>query len=476
MLPLVKELQNSPKIEQIAAGQAVPGTVFLNSALPHPELARYSILAVEPFLTFSSQGSICRIRDAKGEDTLFGNPWRILDDLLPRFELLEDTGFPFPAGGCFGYFGYELNRFSEPTLPTRVTQNNPVPDCWLGFYSSLLVHDHHENRTWIIATGLKADGDRSAVAAENEIERWERRVCGKILVPEAMANSNCRLAQQLTREQYMNIVERAKRYIYGGDIYQVNLANRFTTAWDSGGYSLFENLRQRSPAPFAAYIHCGDLEIASSSPELFLRLSGQKVETRPIKGTRPRSANPQEDSRLAKELLASKKELAELLMITDLLRNDLGRFCEYGTVKVPDLHSLETYSQVHHLVSTVVGQMRQEVSHLQAVASAFPGGSITGAPKIRAMEIIHELEPIERGPYTGCIGYIGFNRESQLNIAIRTAVNREDQATFHAGAGIVADSDPASEYEETLAKASGFVAAIQHVAKTSNKIVNESAI
>lgn len=422
MLPLVLEIQNTPKIEEIAARNAVPGAVFLNSALPHQELARYSILALEPFLTFVSEGSTCTVTDSKGQNTLFGNPWRILDDLLPRFELLDDPGYPFPAGGCFGYFGYELNRFSEPTLPTRITQNNPVPDCWLGFYDSLLVHDHQAHRSWLIATGLNADGDRSESAAEAQLAKWQSRLANPLVPPPLPSKEweRAGVRANLSRAEYIKIVEQAKRYIHSGDIYQVNLANRFTTPWRGGGYALFENLRQRSPAPFAAYIHCGNLEIASSSPELFLRLSGWRVETRPIKGTRPRALEPARDKELADELQASPKEKAELLMITDLLRNDLGRFCEYGSVKVPNLYSLQTYPQVHHLVSTIRGKMRPDLSHFQAVASAFPGGSITGAPKIRAMEIIHELEPIERGPYTGCIGYIGFNRESQLNIAIRT--------------------------------------------------------
>ncbi len=195
-------------------------------------------------------------------------------------------------------------------------------------------------------------------------------------------------------------------------------------------------------------------------PELFLRMSGQHLLTRPIKGTRPRDPDPDRDARLAWELQRSEKENAELVMITDLLRNDLGRVCEYGTVKVPDLMRLERFSQVQHLVSTVEGRLREGLSHLDALAACFPGGSITGAPKIRAMEIIEELEPVSRGPYCGCHGYLGFNRESQLSITIRTAIRRGSRVWFHSGAGIVADSDPAAEYEETLAKAAGFFAAL----------------
>ena len=216
-----------------------------------------------------------------------------------------------------------------------------------------------------------------------------------------------------------------------------------------------------SPAPFSAFIDTGDFQIASSSPERFLRLSGQHVQTRPIKGTRPRDANPQRDAQLAYELQSSEKECAELVMITDLLRNDLGRVCEFGSIAVPELMRLEKFPQVQHLASTVEGRLRPELSHLDALRACFPGGSISGAPKFRAMEIIDELEPVTRGPYTGSIGYLGFNRESQFNIAIRTAIVRQEHVWFQVGAGIVADSDPEMEYSETLAKAAGFEAALK---------------
>jgi para-aminobenzoate synthetase component 1 len=255
-------------------------------------------------------------------------------------------------------------------------------------------------------------------------------------------------------------VEQAQRYIRQGDIYQVNLAQRFEARPAGPAWRLFLELGDVAPAPFSAYLDAGDFQIVSTSPEMFLRMSGNHVVTRPIKGTRPRGADPDLDARLTYELQTSPKEMAELVMIIDLLRNDLGRFCEFGSVRVPELVRLERYPQVQHLVSTVEGRLRQGTPHFSAFASAFPGGSVTGAPKIRAMEIIDELEPVNRGPYTGSIGYLGFNRESQLNIAIRTAVVRGDTAWFHAGAGIVADSSPEAEFEETLAKARGILQAV----------------
>jgi anthranilate/para-aminobenzoate synthase component I len=227
------------------------------------------------------------------------------------------------------------------------------------------------------------------------------------------------------------------------------------------GWEFFEKLSTVSPAPFSAFLDCGEFQIASSSPEQFLRMSGAHIVTRPIKGTRLRDADATRDAQLAYELQTSAKELSELVMITDLLRNDLGKVCEYGSVQVPELAKLEKFAQVQHLVSTVEGRLKEDVTHFAAFASAFPGGSITGAPKFRAMEIIDELEPVSRGPYCGAIGYLGFNRESQLSIAIRTAVCAQGKIYFNVGAGIVADSNPEAEYEETLAKARGFFAALE---------------
>ena len=243
---------------------------------------------------------------------------------------------------------------------------------------------------------------------------------------------------------------------------RVNMAHRIEAACGAGGWELYERLLRATPAPFSAYFAFDDFAMVSSSPELFLKMSCERILTRPIKGTRPRGENVLRDAELADELRSSEKENAELVMITDLLRNDLGRVCQYGTIRVPELMRLERYSLVQHLVSTIEGRLRPEVSHWDALSQCFPGGSITGAPKIRAMEIIDELEPVARGPYCGCHGYLGFNRESQLSITIRTAVVRNGTAWFHVGAGIVADSEPEAEYAETLAKGRGFLTALEN--------------
>lgn len=269
------------------------------------------------------------------------------------------------------------------------------------------------------------------------------------------------VSSNISHTEFLNCVKRAQNYIRAGDIYQVNLSQRLTARCDLSGWEMFQKLSTVSPAPFSAFLDCGDFQLASSSPEQFLRMSGSHIITRPIKGTRPRDADMTRDAQLAYELQTNAKELAELLMITDLLRNDLGKICEFGSVQTPEIAKLERFSQVQHLVSTVEGRLRNEVTHFSALASTFPGGSITGAPKFRAMEIIDELELVSRGPYCGCHGYLGFNRESQLSITIRTAICRGDEIYFNTGAGIVADSNPEAEYEETLAKAAGFLAALK---------------
>ena len=345
-----------------------------------------------------------------------------------------------------------------------------LPDCHVGFYDSLVVFDHRLGKVSIVSTGLNADGSRTELRAKEQLEFWgnliqDREISGKVvkaqgLNPLRAFTSLREPSSNLSRDEFIFKVQRAQSYIRAGDIYQVNLSQRLTAQTDFIGWEMFKKISAVSPAPFSAYLDCGDFEIASSSPEQFLRMSGSHIVTRPIKGTRPRAADATRDAQLAYELQTSAKELAELVMITDLLRNDLGKVCEFGFVQVPELAKLEKFAQVQHLVSTVEGRLRKDVTHFAAFASCFPGGSITGAPKFRAMEIIDELEPISRGPYCGAIGYLGFNRESQLSIAIRTAVCADGKIHFNVGAGIVADSDPVAEYEETLAKAAGFLAAL----------------
>jgi aminodeoxychorismate synthase component I len=261
----------------------------------------------------------------------------------------------------------------------------------------------------------------------------------------------------MDRKDWVRRVRTAREYIAAGDIYQVNLTHTLTSAWTTPAAAFYPQLRAASPAPYSCLLRLGDTTVLSTSPECFLQIDGRRIMTRPIKGTRPRRAD---DQKAAQELLDSPKERAELIMITDLERNDLGQVCDFGSVQVTGLCQLETFAQVHHLVSTIEGRLRPDISPVQAVRACYPGGSITGAPKKRAREIIAELEPVPRGLYTGAIGYFSADGRAVFNIAIRTLVVAQDRATFGVGAGIVADSDPAAEYEETLHKAAGLFAAL----------------
>ena len=479
MPPLIHEITTAHTPESLVKTlHGENGVVLLRTSVFDSPSARFSFVATRPFLTFCSFGSRCEISSFQPPNSnsqiQFGNPWHLLDALMSRYELLDEVDFPFPLGGCFGCWGYDLKNFTEPKLPRRAVNDLELPDCHVGFYDSLVVFDHRLGKTWIVSTGLRADGSRSDARAQEQFEYWQKTLtaenagrAGGPLPTETSAASGRRARSDaphpksnLTRAEFLTAVVRAQHYIRTGEIYQVNLTHRLTAPCGFSAWELFERLGAVSPAPFSAYLDCGDFQIASSSPEQFLRMSGSHIVTRPIKGTRPRDADPTRDAQLAYELQTSAKELAELVMITDLLRNDLGKVCEYGSVLTPDLARLERFAQVQHLVSTVEGRLRKDVTHFAAFASIFPGGSITGAPKFRALEIIDELEPISRGPYCGALGYLGFNRESQLSIAIRTAVCKDGLAHFNVGAGIVADSSPEAEYQETLAKAAGFLAAL----------------
>jgi aminodeoxychorismate synthase component I len=443
--------------------------VLLRSGGSVSALSRYSLLAAFPMVAFSSQGARCEWLGPSGQvqSVQFGNPWQLLSAQLARYELVDEPDLPFPTGGCFGFWGYDLKQFVEPRVGRIAHNDLELPDCRIGYYPSCLVWDRQLNRAWIVATGLSPDGARSTAVAQRQVARWLAQIAAasRDLSVESnttpASSSPAPAKSSVTRENFLRAVDQALEYIRLGHIYQVNLAQRWSRAYAGDAWQLFERLSAIAPAPFAAYQAWDDTAIISSSPEKFLHMSAREITTRPIKGTRPRSPNPDEDARLSYELQSSTKERAELVMITDLLRNDLGRVCDYGTVHVPELLRLERYSHVQHLVSTVSGRLRAGLSHLDALAACFPGGSITGAPKIRAMQIIDELEPVSRGPYTGSLGYLGFNRESQLNILIRTALVTRGSVHYHAGAGIVADSSPEAEFEETLVKARAFFQALE---------------
>lgn len=457
-IPLIQPLPTTVSpVEVCELLQDDPFCFFLDSGVDCNRLGRYSFVGSDPFLVFKNQGGKNEIRQGNTIELVRGNPFDILKILLSKYRLITPPDLPPFVGGAVGYFAYDLKHFVEK-LPSQSKSDINVPLCFLAFYDTVIIFDHLKDKVWIASTGLPEENEHlKQIRAKTRLEEFCRRLNSikksttslRYTPPE---QNVMELKSNFTREDYIQAVLRAKEYIAAGDVYQVNLSQRFSAKVSTPPFELYKTLRTLNPAPFAAYLNCGEAIIISSSPERFLRISGRSVETRPIKGTRPRGKNKREDERLKHELLESAKDKAELIMIVDLERNDLGRVCEYGTVRVPEIITLETYATVLHLVSTITGRLKGDKDHIDCIKACFPGGSITGAPKIRAMEIIDELEPTQRKIYTGAIGYLGFNQQTDLNIVIRTMLYCNGMVHFQVGGGIVADSDPALEYEETFHK------------------------
>lgn len=463
--PIIEELRPAPSGPELFARlQGEPGCFFLDSAMEGGPFGQYSFLGARPFLIIRSKGEAIDIIQGDQVQRRTGNPFDIIEDLLNQYQIQSpsDKNIPPFLGGAVGYFGYDLCHHIEE-LPRQSVDDLNLPDCTLGFYDTVLIVDHATRKSYIAATGLpELDPDRAHTCAEERIKEMRDALSQPVGSPSHRSSRGAHtspIVSNFSKAHYVDAVIKAKEYIAAGDIYQVNLSQRLSTKLTLSPQDLYLHLRRMNPAPFAAFLHFEPVTVVSSSPERFLRISDRHVQTRPIKGTRRRGRDPLEDARLAQELWNSEKDRAELVMIVDLERNDLGRVCEYGSVHVPELITMETYPTVFHLVSTVEGTLRPDVTHIGCLRACFPGGSITGAPKIRAMEIIDELEPTQRGIYTGAIGYMGFNRETDLNIVIRTMVLVRDRIYFQVGGGIVADSDPEAEYIETLDKARALIKA-----------------
>ena len=479
--PLVEELFPPPDpLDSCARFPDLPFLVLLDSAADPGLLGRYSFLAADPYTAVRAKGLLTQQLENGHWKRVAGDPLARVRELLEPYRADGVAGVPPFQGGAAGYVGYDWGAALE-RVPRARYDHLAVPDLLLGLYDWVIAWDHQAGRAWLISTGMPERGAPAARRAVARLAFVKERVAvgpnGRGL-PERLRRFVAEgdparsapsypvpdipgVRSNFTRAGYFDAVARVIEYIRAGDIFQANLSQRLEAPLVDTPLALYQRLRRRNPAPFAALLDFGDVIVASSSPERFLRVQPDgRVETRPIKGTRPRGVGPEHDAALALALAESAKDRAENVMIVDLLRNDLSRVCRPGTVRVPELFTLEHYATVHHLVSTVVGELAPGHDAVDVLRAAFPGGSITGAPKVRAMQIIAELEPTARGVYCGAIGYLSTSGALDSSIVIRTYLVRGHDVYFQVGGGIVADSDPEQEYRETLDKARGLIAAL----------------
>ena len=419
--------------------------VFLDSGYPYSNQGRYDIIAAEPLYTLVTHGDITEITHNGTAVTSTENPFDLVKQQLGQFPGFKpDDDLPF-NGGAIGYFSYDLARRLED-LPSFAQDAEHIPEMAVGIYPWAVIVDHHQQKSYLVG--------------QCDQPRWQDLI-RQFSQPASQDHAAFRVVGEvksnMDKDAYVQAFNRIKHYLREGDCYQVNLAQRFVADCEGDPWTAYQTLRKLNAAPFSCYLNFPEVQILSSSPERFLKLTDSVVETKPIKGTRPRKQDYAEDQQQIKNLEASNKDRAENLMIVDLLRNDISKTCKSGSVKVPMLFDVESYATVHHLVSTVTGILADNQHALDLLKSCFPGGSITGAPKIRAMEIIEELEPNRRGIYCGAIGYIGFNGNMDTNIAIRTLVHSENTIRFWAGGGIVNDSVAEDEYQESFDKAAAML-------------------
>ena len=419
---------------------------ILDSAMDPKKLGRYSFIGFNPF-------KIIKYKNTKE------NPLDNLRNELNKYKVENNTHLPF-IGGAVGYLSYDLGNYIEH-LPRTAKDDTNVYDLYFGLYNLVIVIDHLENKTYIATPNLNIEKEEKLIIdIENKIKKAEINGIEEICYEEKNVEP-IKLNSNFTKANFENSVRKVQDYIRQGDIYQANLTQRFNGKTTLSSYELYRDLRKVSPAPFGALLNFEHSKILSNSPERFIKCIDNRIETRPIKGTRPRGKTIEEDLRLQDELRNSEKDRAELLMIVDLERNDIGRVSKIGSVKVPELFVIEPYANVNHLVATVEGRLKDNLDCIDVIKATFPGGSITGAPKIRAMEIIDELEPTQRNVYTGSIGYIGFNGDMDLNIAIRTIIKQGENVYFQVGGGMTWDSNPEDEYQETLDKAKSIMKALR---------------
>jgi para-aminobenzoate synthetase component 1 len=447
-LPRLAELEYFPDSAlRFRALLEKPWAVFLDSGYGGSVAGRYDILAADPYVTLTTRGETTEIRSREGIEFSARDPLELVAEALG--DRVDPVGsLPF-AGGAIGYLGYDLGRRFE-RLPARAAADIDVPELAIGLYDWAIVVDHVEQRSWLVAQGRDRNSSAEWEALQGSMQPDVARLrpAFRVLSP---------VQSNLDRSGYASAFARVQDHIRAGDCYQINLTQRFRARVQGDPWYAYLNLRRTNPAPYSAYLDLPFGQILSSSPERFLTLRGGYVETKPIKGTRPRSTDPARDLALAQSLRASEKDRAENVMIVDLLRNDLGKVCVPGSVRAHPLFSIESFASVHHLVSTISARLAPERHPVDLIRACFPGGSITGAPKLRAMQIIESLEPHRRSVYCGCIGYIGFDGGMDLNIAIRTLLRSGEWIYAWAGGGIVADSEVESEYQESLDKAAALL-------------------
>jgi anthranilate synthase component 1 len=440
----------------------LPHAYLLESAEGGAKVARYSFLTAQPRLTLRASPAGVEVAEAGGVRRTAEDPLIAMRTILRRYRPVEDRTLPRFYGGLVGYFGYDLIRTIEH-LPHQPPDDRGLPVTSLALADTVVIFDHHRHRLRVVANAFVEEGaDRAYRAARQRIEEWldllRRPLPEPVLSPPPRLN----LTSNMTRERYLGSVARCKEYIHAGDAFQIVLSQRFTA--DIGAldpFAIYRALRMVNPSPFMFYLAAEDATLVGASPELLVRVEGDMIEMRPIAGTRPRGLTEEEDRRLADELLADEKERAEHVMLVDLTRNDVGRVSRFGTVRVPELMAVERFSHVMHITSTVQGRLAPERDAIDVLRAVFPHGTVSGAPKVRAMEILDELEPTARGPYAGAVGYVGFGGALDTCIAIRTLVVKDGAAYAQAGGGIVADSVPAAEYDETINKAKALIRAIE---------------
>lgn len=464
-IPLEKENPVSIIESLNLAGQPL---VLLESGKGTENLARYTLLGFRPWLSFRSRGRRTEVTVAGASEIIEGDPYAALQEVLARCPVRKYPGLPKFYGGAMGYFSYDFGRYFEE-MPESAADDLALPESCFMFMDRVICLDHFEKTIKIIANVLCAGGQNPGDLYRTAVEEINT-VALAVKAKPAAASFDIRNPHfkhdlhpecNVSKEQFEDMVVKAKEYIRAGDIFQVNLSLRLGHWINTRPFDLYKVLREVNPSPYMSFIDFGDLHIVSSSPELLVRVTGDLAETRPIAGTRRRGQDREEDLALARELISNEKERAEHIMLVDLERNDLGRVCRYGTVEVNELMVIEEYSHVMHIVSNVRGRLAPGKDRFALFKACFPGGTITGAPKIRSMEIIEELEPTRRGPYTGSIGFLGYGDEMEMNIVIRTLVIKDGKAYVQAGAGIVADSVPEREYFESMKKAEALLRAIE---------------